>query len=269
LNQPKLGVVFWISVGFLGLLTLGALLGPLVLPDPTRSLGPSFAPPSGQWLLGLDEQGRDILSRLLSGARVSLMIGFVTQLIAVSVGVLVGVAAEFGPRWVSSPLMRFTDGMFAFPDLLLAILIVAVFGAGIMPVIVALSVVAWPSVARLVKTQVATLKEREYVVASRALGAPTWHLVLRHILPHLWGVLLAVSMVDLAAVILAESSLSFLGIGVQAPDPSWGSMINTARQNMVSQPVQLIWPCLLLSFTIFALNFAGDGLRALADPRSR
>lgn len=267
--KKGLGVLFWGSAAFLILLGLAALFGPFVLAKPDLSIGAPFAPPSGQALLGLDEQGRDIFSRLINGARVSLMIGLVTQIIAVGVGVLVGVLAEFGPKWVSGPLMRFTDGMFAFPDLLLAILIVALFGAGVVPVIIALAVVAWPSVARLVKTQVASLKEREYVAASRALGAPTPHIVIKHILPHLWGILLAVSMVDLAAVILAESSLSFLGIGVQAPDPSWGSMINTARQQMVSQPILLLWPCLLLSLTIFALNFVGDGLRALTDPRSR
>jgi ABC-type dipeptide/oligopeptide/nickel transport system permease subunit len=268
-KQPKLGPLFWISAGFLTALVLLATVGTFILPDPLKSMGAPNQMPSGSAWLGTDEQGRDILSRLAHGAQVSLYVGFFTQLIAVAVGIFVGVVGEFGPKWVSSPLMRLTDAMFAFPDLLLAILIVGIFGAGVTPVIIALSVTAWPSVARLVKTQMASLREREYVQAARAQGAGTSYVVFRHILPHLWGILLAVSMVDLAAVILAESSLSFLGIGVQAPQPSWGSMVNSARAQMASFPIQLVWPCLILAMTIFALNFVGDGLRALTDPRSR
>jgi ABC-type dipeptide/oligopeptide/nickel transport system permease subunit len=179
-----------------------------------------------------------------------------------------GVLGVFAPKWIRIPVLRLTDAMFAFPDLLLAILIIGVAGLGMKPVIIALAITAWPAVARLVRTQVASLKDREFVVASQALGAKTGYMVVRHILPHLWGILLAVSMVDLAAVILAESSLSFLGIGVQAPMPSWGSMINSAREQMVSHPIMMLWPCLFLSASIFALNFVGDGLRELADPKS-
>jgi ABC-type dipeptide/oligopeptide/nickel transport system permease subunit len=138
---------------------------------------------------------------------------------------------------------------------------------GVTPVVVALSITAWPIVARLVRTQVASLKDREYVMAARATGASTFYVVTRHVLPQLWGILMAVSMIDLAGTILAESSLSFLGIGVQAPTPSWGSMINIARLNMTSHPDQLLYPCLILSLTIFALNFVGDGLRAALDPK--
>ncbi|RYG42960.1 ABC transporter permease, partial [bacterium] len=174
-----------------------------------------------------------------------------------------------GPKWLRAPLLRFTDGMFAFPDILLAILIVAVLGPGMTPVIAALAVTAWPSLARLVVTQVATLKDREYVVAARANGAGTFYLVTRHILPQLFGILLAVSMIEIAGTILAESTLSFLGIGVQEPDPSWGNMINVARINMASHPEKLIPPCVILSVTIFALNFVGDGLRNMLDPKAR
>jgi ABC-type dipeptide/oligopeptide/nickel transport system permease subunit len=267
--KVKLGVVFWLSALFLFLLFAAAIIGPNFLPDPNKSLGASFLPAGGQFLLGTDEQGRDIFARLISGARFSLFIGITTILLSVSFGVLVGVIGEMGPKWIATPLMRFTDGMFAFPDLLLAILIVGIFGAGVFPVIVALAITGWPSVARLVRGQVATLKEREFVQASLALGAKPAYVTVRHILPHLAGLLLAVSMVDLAAVILAESTLSFLGIGVQPPDPSWGQMINIARQKIFDMPILLVWPCLILSLTIFALNFVGDGLRTLTDPRSR
>jgi ABC-type dipeptide/oligopeptide/nickel transport system permease subunit len=158
--------------------------------------------------------------------------------------------------------------MFAFPDILLAILIVGIWNARFGALIIALSITAWPAVARLSRTQIATIKDRDYVIATNALGASTWYLVRRHILPHLVGILLAVAMIDLAAVILAESALSFLGIGVQAPTPSWGGMIQKGRENMNSYPIMLLWPCLILSVTVFALNFVGDGLRALADPKS-
>lgn len=267
--KKKLGFMFWLGAAFLVFLVLFAVLGPMILPPYEKSVGKPFLPPFGEHFLGTDEQGRSVLSRLAYGARISLYVGLVVQGIAVGIGVLMGVLGVFAHKWVAGPLMRFTDAMFAFPDLLLAILIVGIRGASLDSVIVALSVAAWPSVTRLVKTQVTSLKEREYVAASQALGASTGYIVVKHILPHLWGILLAVSMVDLAAVILAESSLSFLGIGVQAPEPSWGSMINTARVNMSSHPTMLIWPCLMLSATIFALNFVGDGLRQLTDPRSK
>jgi ABC-type dipeptide/oligopeptide/nickel transport system permease subunit len=118
-------------------------------------------------------------------------------------------------------------------------------------------------------TQVASIKDREFVVAAKAIGGSTFYVVTRHVLPQLWAILLAVSMVELAGTILAESTLSFLGIGIQAPNPSWGSMINNARLDMNSHPILLLWPCAILSLTIFALNFVGDGLRAALDPRSR
>ncbi|MEJ5171612.1 MAG: ABC transporter permease, partial [Fimbriimonadales bacterium] len=132
-----------------------------------------------------------------------------------------------------------------------------------------LAITAWPGVARLVRTQVASLRHREFVQAAQAMGGSTLYVVTRHVLPQMMGVLLAVSMVELAGTILAESSLSFLGIGIEAPDPSWGSLIDAARANMNAYPLLLLWPCLILSLSIFALNFVGDGLRERLDPRSR
>ncbi|MBS1714112.1 MAG: ABC transporter permease [Armatimonadetes bacterium] len=259
-----------VSAGaFLVVLAVFAVFGPQVGHGYTLAAGKPFSPPSSEFWLGTDQQGRDIFARLAYGARLSLFVGLSVQVVSLAVGIFVGVTGVFGPAWIRVPLMRLTDAMFAFPDILLAILIIGVFGTGLVPVIVALSVTAWPAVARLVRTQVASLKDREFFVASQALGAGTVHLVLKHVLPHLWGVLLAVSMVDVAGTILAESSLSFLGIGVQPPEPTWGNMINDARVTMNTQPVMLLWPCLILSLTVFALNFLGDEVRALVDPRSR
>ena len=251
------------------LLVLFAIFGPTFRHPYDQAKGLPFLRPSSEFWLGTDEQGRDIVARLAFGARMSLTVGLSVQIISLCLGTLVGVAGVFAPKWFAGPLMRLTDAMFAFPDILLAILIIGVFGMGLTPVIAALAVTAWPSVARLVRTQVASLKDRDFFIASRALGAPTGYLVWKHILPHLWGILLAVSMVDVAGTILAESSLSFLGIGIQPPDPSWGNMINQARINMESNPLVLVWPCALLSLTVFALNFIGDELRAIVDPRTR
>ncbi len=283
-RRNKLGPLFWGSVVFLALLLVMAVIGPSIRHPHDARVGETLQGPSAEFWLGTDDLGRDIFSRLTYGARVSLTVGIVVQIFALVLGITIGMIGALAPKWIAGPVMRFTDGMFAFPDLLLAILIVGIFGfssaggilaplsavlgSGLTPVIIALAVTAWPSIARLVRGQVATLKQREYVQAARAMGAkPSW-LVLKHILPHLWGIILAVSMVDLAAVILAESAMSFLGIGVQPPDASWGTMINQARVNMQAHPLLLVWPCVLLSLTIFALNFVGDGLRDLADPKS-
>lgn len=259
----------WIGAVYLVALVAMALFVPMFGTDYTKSVGAPFQPAGQGTLLGTDELGRDVFARIAYGARLSLFIGLSVQAISLVVGIAVGFLGVFAPKSVRIPLLRLTDGMFAFPDILLAILLIAVFGMGVKPVIAALAVTAWPAMARLVMTQVASLKDREYVVAARAMGASSFYVAMRHILPQMWGVLLAVSMVDLAGTILAESTLSFLGIGVQAPEPSWGGMINTARLNMQSHPEMLLWPCLVLSATIFALNFVGDGLRELLDPRSK
>lgn len=264
----KRDYLVWGGLAFLAFLLVFAVFGPHFRYDYLKPVDLPNQTMSARHWLGTDEIGRDFLTRIAFGARISLFVGVVVQSISLALGILVGVTGVLAPKWISNPLMRFTDGMFAFPDILLAILIIGTVGAGMTPVIVALSVTAWPSVARLVKTQVATLKDREFVVAAKATGASTPYIVVKHIMPQLWGILLAVTMVELAGTILSESTLSFLGIGVQPPTPSWGTMIANARLDMVSHPWKLFWPCLVLSVTIFALNFVGDGLRAWVDPKN-
>ena len=198
-----------------------AAVGKFALPDPTAAVGGVHLPAGTPGFpLGTDDIGRDTLARIAGGALVSLGIGLTVEVIVVTVGVLVGILGEFAPSWIAVPLLRLTDAMFAFPDILLAILIVGAFGAatlgaGILPVVAALAIAGWPTTARLVKTQSASLRDREFVVAARASGARSPYIVLRHILPQLVGILLAVSVVELSGVILAESTLSFLGIGVR------------------------------------------------------
>lgn len=273
-------IIFKLSVVYLVMLLLVAIFGVRFPIDET--VGEKLLPPNTKFWCGTDELGRDVFSRLAYGARLSIGIGFAVTVFALIVAFFIGTAAGYGPRWLGNALMRFTDGMFAFPDILLAILIIGIIGVGhtnifsklpnwmgaMIPVFAALAVVAWPSTARLVRNQVLSIKEREYVTASRALGAGHWHVVAKHILPQLWGLISAVAMVEMAQIILAESALSFLGIGIQPPWPSWGSMINDSRAWMASEPLLLLWPCLALSLTILALNFVGDSLRDKFDPKT-
>lgn len=242
-----------------------------------------FLEAGGKYLLGTDELGRDVMARLAQGGRTSLIIGFTVQIIALVLGLLVGTIGVYAPKWLREPVMRLTDAMFAFPDILLGMLLIGAFSSatvanpalralveqGTIPVIAALACTAWPSIARLVRSQIASLKDREYVVASKASGASTFYIVTRHVLPQIWGIMLAVSMVELAGTILSEATLSFLGIGIRPPNPSWGGMLNIARQNMQAHPEVLIPPAVMLSVSIFALNFVGDGLRAMLDPKNR
>jgi ABC-type dipeptide/oligopeptide/nickel transport system permease subunit len=260
--MKKFSGLFWFGVAWMTLLILLAIFVPMFKSYETK-IGLPFEGPGPIAWLGTDEKGYDVFARLAYGARMSLLVGIGVQVSALAIGLFLGISAVYGPKWIRVIILRLTDAMFAFPDILLAILIIGIFNdRGIRPVIIALTVTAWPGIVRLVKTQAATMKDREFVVASQALGASTWYTVTRHIIPHLWGILLAVIMVELAGTILAESTLSFLGIGIQPPTPSWGSMIYDARGQMTSNPMLLLGPCIVLSLTIFALNFIGDGLRS-------
>jgi ABC-type dipeptide/oligopeptide/nickel transport system permease subunit len=236
------------------------------------------APPDHRHPLGTDNLGQDVLSRLIYGARISLLVAVVTVAVIAVLGVAVGVIAGFYGGVVDSLLMRITDVMFAFPDLLLAILVRAVLMSGdaalpptisLLSLFVALGVVYWPTMARLVRGQVLSLREKEFVEAARAAGVRDGAIIRRHLLPNLAGPIIVQVTLDLAGVILAESTLSFLGIGVQPPTPSWGRMIQEARDFMRSQPVLILTPSLALALTVMAFNFFGDALRDALDPRMR
>lgn len=266
--KKKRDPFFWGGICFLVLLLLFAIFGPTFRYDYSKTSQDVWAPPSADHWFGTDTLGYDIFARVAYGTRVSLMIGLIVQTISVTFGIIMGTLGVFAPNWLRQIVLRFTDSMFAFPDILIALLIIGLWSPGPVPVIVALSITSWPGMARLVRSQLVSLKDREYVVAARASGASTFYIVRRHILPQMIGILLAVAMIDLAGTILAESTLSFIGIGIQPPTPSWGSMIDGFRSEMQSHPLALVWPCLMLSLTIFALNFVGDGLRERFDPKS-
>lgn len=274
----------WLPRVFMLAIVVFAIFGPQYGGGWNGAVGisPPYQWPSAHHLLGTDELGRDVLARIAFGARVSLIIGLSSMAFCVVLGVLLGLAAAFGGKWQRTLIMRFTDAMFSFPSVLLAILVAGIlitsnFGAsgisgvlmasGILPVVIALSITSWPSYTRLTYTVSLALKEREFVAAAKAMGASDIYLALKHVMPQLSPLIAAVAMVDLGGFILAESSFSFLGIGVMPPYPSWGSMINTARDAMNSHPMWLVWPCLFLSLTIIALNFIGDDLQARLDRR--
>jgi ABC-type dipeptide/oligopeptide/nickel transport system permease subunit len=231
--------------------------------------GHQNAPPSSAHLLGTDDLGRDVFSRLLYGARVSLAVAFGVQILDLLVGVTLGLLSGYYGGRLDQVLMRVTDAMFAFPDLLLAILIMAIAPPSLLNVFVALGVVSWPSMARLVRGQTMALRNREFVEAARALGASDARIIFRHILPNLLGPVAVAVATGTASIILAESTLSFLGIGVQPPYPSWGSMISTGMASFRSYPLQVIIPAVTLATAVLAFNLLADGLRDRLDPKMR
>jgi ABC-type dipeptide/oligopeptide/nickel transport system permease subunit len=266
------------SLIFLVLIASIALLAPLIAPYgfATQSLSDRQQPPSSSHWLGTDELGRDTLSRLIYGARISLTVGIAVEAVVVALGLFVGLTAGFLGGGIDMLLMRATDVMLAFPDILLAILLLGTLGTAaasptvsMLLVILALGVTGWPPLARLVRGQVLSLRKRDFVEAARALGATKAHIVMRHILPNLLSPLLVAVTVDIAGVILAEATLSYLGIGIQRPYPSWGRMVNDALEYYRSNPRLLILPSVVLSLTVLAFNFLGDGLRDALDPRRR
>jgi len=243
-------------------------------------VGPNVVPKLGDEVfvklhpLGTDYLGRDMLARLMYGARVSLFIGIIAPLFFVLIGILYGSAAGFIGGRVDQFLMRFADFVVALPFLLFMILFKIAFGigpgeSGILPMLVALIVLSWPATARLVRGQILQIREEAYIGASQLLGAKTYYLILRHMIPNTLGVILVTITFAVPTVIFVEAFLSFIGMGVAPPTPSWGSMCNEGIQTMLNHPHELIFPALLISITVLAFNLLGDGLRDALDARMR
>ena len=247
-----------------------ALFAPWVVAfDPaSQELALRLEGPSERHWFGLDELGRDILSRVLIGARVSLMVGFVVVAVSASVGLAMGsIAGYYGGR-VDQIISRVMDVLLAFPGLLLAIALVAVLGPSLGNVVLALTVIGWVGYARLVRGQVLRAREFEYVVAARALGAGPWRALTRHVLPSALPAVTVQATLGMAAAILSEAALSFLGLGVQPPTPSWGTMINGGRSHLLDAPHLTVFPGVFLALVVLGFNFLGDGLRDRLDPRT-
>jgi peptide/nickel transport system permease protein len=238
--------------------------------DPTK---PDFtnllAPASRQHLLGTDDLGRDLLSRVIYGARTSLLAGVVSVGIAILVGLPLGLMSGYYRGRLDNFLMRLTDALLSFPFLVLALAIAAVLGAGLSKAMIAIGIVFTPGFIRLSRAQVLSERERAYVEAARAQGAPDLRIIWRHILPNSLSPVLVQASLAMAAAITAEATLSFLGLGTQPPTPSWGSMLNIAQAYLNRAPHLALWPGLAIFVTVLSLNLVGDGLREVLDPRLR
>ncbi len=253
-----------------------AAAAPLVAPyNPAEQLFEGLTlegaplPPGGQFLLGTDLLGRDLLSRLLYGARTSLIIGIVANGIAVAIGALVGIVAGFFRGWIGAVLMRFTDLMMAFPALLLAILLAALFRPSLWIVALVIALVNWVQVARVVYTQTRSLAEREFIEAERALGAGRTRILARHVIPHLFPTIIVWSTLGISTTVLLEATLSFLGIGVRPPTASWGNIIFENQTYFSSAPWLVFFPGICIVLLALAFNLLGDTLREITDPTQK
>jgi ABC-type dipeptide/oligopeptide/nickel transport system permease subunit len=248
-----------------------ALLAPVVAPyDPLKqNLDNTLARPDRTHLLGTDNVGRDVLSRVIWGTRVSLVAGFGSVVIAVLAGGLLGLLAGYAGGRIDGLAMRMMDAVLSFPPLVLALALGAVLGAGLTGVVIALGVVYTPTFARLMRGQVLAITAREYVDAARALGAPGWRIAWTHVLPNATAPIVVQASLSVAFAILAEASLSFLGLGIQPPGASWGSMINAGRGYLQQAPWIVFGPGAALFVTVVGLNFVGDAIRDALDPRLR
>jgi peptide/nickel transport system permease protein len=251
-------------------LVIGAVGAPLFARnDPYKvSISAYRKPPSAAHLLGTDSSGRDVLSRLLYAGRVSLSVGLVAVSIYAAIGIVLGALAGYYGGWVDSLIMRFADIVLAFPALILIITIVSLIGPSIYNVMLVIGLLGWPPIARIVRGLFLSLREREFILASRTIGAPNVRIIFRHMLPNALAPVIVAATFGMASAILLEAGLSFLGLGVQPPTPSWGNMLTDAQSLTVLESMPWMWipPGVAIALAVLAINFIGDGLRDALDP---
>ena len=258
-------------------LVIVALFAPWIAPyDPTKQFDAGLTMqgmpvgPSAKFLLGTDTLGRDMLSRIIYGARVSLVIGVLAHGIALVLGVIFGLTAGYFRGWTETALMRATDVMMAFPIFLFAVALVSAFNlTGIWPLVLVIAIVYWTPMTRVIHGEVLSIREKEFVDAARLTGCSTPRILFRHILPHLVAPIIVYTSLGIATTILFEASLSYIGLGVQPPTPSWGQMIADGQSYYLSAPFLVIFPGLAIMITVLAFNLVGDGLRDAFDPQQR
>jgi len=226
-----------------------------------------LAPPSTKHILGCDDFGRDILARIVLGSRVSLTVGIVSQIIALVLGATLGLLAGYYGKAIDNIIMRFMDILFAFPSLLLAIALLTIFGSGIGNIIIAIGLVYTPAFARLVRGAVLSVKEKEFIEAARAEGMSDARLIFLHILPNIIGPIIIYATMGIGDSILTEAGLSFLGLGIQPPNPSWGGMLSNGKNFINTMPAEVIFSGIAIVITVVAFNTLGDGIRDYLDPR--
>jgi peptide/nickel transport system permease protein len=268
LRREPLGAI---GAGLFLAMIVVAILAPLIVPhDPLEIRGTlTYRTPSAVAWFGTDKFGRDILSRVMYGARVSLYVGSLTVVFGTTFGLLVGLFSAYIGGKLDTFVQRVVDSFQAFPALILALAVVAAMGQNLNNVVIALSIVTWPQACRVIRSAVLAHRNMVYVEAARAMGCRDTRIVLRHILPNVFSVYLVLATAALGAAILNEAALSFLGAGVPAPTPSWGTMLNEGATTAVVYPWIPIFPGIAISLAVFAFNFLGDGLRNYLDPRLR
>ncbi len=250
------------------LLFLVAFFIPLISPhDPYRvALDEQFLPPSSTYWLGTDNFGRDLLTRILYGARISLLVGIVPSFISLMIGAIMGIISGYYGGRIDFIIMRLADTMIAFPSLLLAMVVMYTLGANLFNIFIALSLVGWAGVARVVRSQTLALKEKEFIEAARAVGTTRAKIMVRHIFPNIVPTLIVLFSLSIPEAIMWESSLSFLGVGVQPPEASWGLLVAKGKEYLFASPLVAIMPGVAILITVLAFNFIGDGLRDALDP---
>ena len=246
-----------------------AVFAPIISPySPTDAdLMRSLEPPQKNFLFGTDVQGRDILSRIIYGSRISLSVGLIVQGISLTIGITMGLFSGYYGGLIDDIISSLMNIMFSFPSLLFAIAIMAVLGPSLYNIFLALGIINWPTIARLVRGETLSLKKRDFIEASKALGTPSIIIIFKHILPNCLAPIIVVSTLGIADAILTEATLSFLGLGIQPPTPSWGSMLSRGREYIWSAPHLVIFPGLAILITVLGFNLLGDGLRDVLDPK--
>lgn len=265
LPAPMAGLVLLLAI------LAAILLGPYVLPSPDDiDLLALHGAPNAAHVLGTDGVGRDVLARVLAGGRVSLMVAIGSVAIALVIGFALGAVAALGGKLANSLAMRLVDLAMTLPPVVLLLVLASVAGQGVAPTILVIALLSWPVLARLVRARLLELRERDFVLAARGMGAGGWHVVWRHGLPNCIDIIVVYTTLQIASAILLEAGLSFLGLGIPPPAASWGNMLNTARSTVVLEQYPWEWlaPGAVLLLTVLAINFVGDGLRAALDPRS-
>lgn len=260
-----------VSFAVIILFILAAIFAPLLTPYSWEEMEliHRLNPPSAAHLFGTDEAGRDIFTRMLYGSRLSLLVGILPSMVSLAIGSLLGVTAGYYGGWLDAVIMRLADIVLAFPSMLLAMVLMYMLGGGLFNVFLTLSLVNWASAARIIRAETLQLKEREFVESARAIGVKSPKIIFRHILPNCVPTIIVLFTLNIPDSILTESSLSFLGLGVQPPAASWGLMVNAGRQFFYTSPWLCLFPGLAVMIIVLAFHFLGDGLRDILDPRRR
>lgn len=268
LKENKLAMVGLVTIL---IITIIAIVGPWISPYDysTQNLNASNLPPSAQHWFGTDKFGRDIFVRILYGARISLTVGYAVAIINFTVGILYGGIAGYVGGKVDNIMMRIVDILLSIPSTIFVILLMMIFGSGLGSMIIALAITSWVGMARIVRGQVMSLKEQEFILAAKTIGTPSSKILLTHLIPNSLGPIIVTTTFAIPSAIFSEAFLSFLGLGVSAPMASWGVLANDALPVLLKYPTQLLFPSIAITITLFAFQLLGDGLRDALDPKMR